>query len=60
MLAIWGGEDTPPTEAEYEKLGLRVILYPVFCATAGLQAAWVAQRCGGRRRFARVEWPPAL
>ena len=40
VLAIWGGEDTPPTEAEYEKLGLRIILYPVFCATAGLQAAW--------------------
>ncbi len=40
VLAIWGGEDTPPTEAEYEKLGLRIVLYPVFCATAGLQAAW--------------------
>jgi 2-methylisocitrate lyase-like PEP mutase family enzyme len=40
VLAIWGGKDTPPTEAEYEKLGLRIVLYPVFCATAGLQAAW--------------------
>jgi 2-methylisocitrate lyase-like PEP mutase family enzyme len=40
VLAIWGGKDAPPTEAEYEKLGLRIILYPVFCATAGLQAAW--------------------
>jgi 2-methylisocitrate lyase-like PEP mutase family enzyme len=40
VLAIWGGDDAPPTEAEYEKLGLRIILYPTFCATGGLQAAW--------------------
>lgn len=40
MLAIWGGQEKPPTEAEYEKLGLRIVLYPTFCATSGLQAAW--------------------
>jgi 2-methylisocitrate lyase-like PEP mutase family enzyme len=40
VLAIWGGKDAPPSEADYEKLGLRIVLYPVFCATAGLQAAW--------------------
>ncbi len=40
VLGIWGGNDTPPSEAEYDKLGLRIVLYPVFCATSGLQAAW--------------------
>jgi 2-methylisocitrate lyase-like PEP mutase family enzyme len=40
VLAIWGGEDVPPRETEYEELGLRIILYPTFCATSGLQAAW--------------------
>jgi 2-methylisocitrate lyase-like PEP mutase family enzyme len=40
ILTIWGGEDTPPTEAEYEADGVRIVLYPVFTAQAGLQAAW--------------------
>jgi 2-methylisocitrate lyase-like PEP mutase family enzyme len=40
VLGIWGGDDTPPSEAELDKLGMRIVLYPVFCATAGMQAAW--------------------
>jgi len=40
VLGIWGGTEAPPSEAEYEKLGLRIVLYPAFCATAGMQAAW--------------------
>ena len=40
VLAIWGGPDPAPTPEEYEKLGLRIILYPVLAATAGMQAAW--------------------
>jgi len=40
VLGIWGGKEAPPSEAEYEKLGLRIVLYPAFCATAGMQAAW--------------------
>ena len=40
MLTIWGGNDAPPTLAEYEELGVRIALYPVMAATYGLQAAW--------------------
>jgi len=40
VLGIWGGEDAPPGWEEYEKLGLRVVLYPTIAATAGLQASW--------------------
>ena len=40
VLAIWGGDDMPPTLAEYEKAGTRIALFPTFCATAGLQTAW--------------------
>ena len=40
MLTIWGGNDAPPTLAEYEELGVRIALYPVMAATSGLQAAW--------------------
>jgi 2-methylisocitrate lyase-like PEP mutase family enzyme len=40
VLAIWGGPEPAPTPEEYEKLGLRIVLYPVLAATAGMQAAW--------------------
>jgi 2-methylisocitrate lyase-like PEP mutase family enzyme len=40
VLGIWGGEEAPPGWEEYEKLGLRVVLYPTIAATAGLQASW--------------------
>jgi 2-methylisocitrate lyase-like PEP mutase family enzyme len=40
VLAIWGGDDAPPTVEEQEKLGVRIALFPVIAATAGLQAAW--------------------
>ena len=40
VLAIWGGTDMPPSNAELDKLGLRIVLYPTFCATAGMQTAW--------------------
>lgn len=40
VLTIWGGETAPPSEAELEADGVRIVLYPVFTATAGLQAAW--------------------
>jgi 2-methylisocitrate lyase-like PEP mutase family enzyme len=40
VLAIWGGREAPPTLGEYERLGLRIALYPVMAATSGLQAAW--------------------
>lgn len=40
VLAIWGGEEAPPSWAEYESCGLRIVLYPTIAATAGLQASW--------------------
>ena len=40
VLTIWGGPEPAPTPEEYEKLGLRIVLYPVIAATAGMQAAW--------------------
>ena len=39
VLAIWGGEDTPPTEADTKSSGC-ASSSTVFCATARLQAAW--------------------
>jgi 2-methylisocitrate lyase-like PEP mutase family enzyme len=40
VLAIWGGKDAAPTVEEYDRLGVRIALYPVIAATAGLQASW--------------------
>ncbi len=40
VLTIWGGDKAPPSEAELEADGVRIVLYPVFTAQAGLQAAW--------------------
>jgi len=40
VLAIWGGKDEPPTWNEYDKLGVRIALYPTIAATVGLQASW--------------------
>jgi 2-methylisocitrate lyase-like PEP mutase family enzyme len=40
VLAIWAGHDAPPSHAEYEKRGLRIVLYPTVTSNAGLQAAW--------------------
>jgi 2-methylisocitrate lyase-like PEP mutase family enzyme len=40
VLTIWGGNDAPPSVAEYEALGVRIALYPVQVATSGLQASW--------------------
>jgi 2,3-dimethylmalate lyase len=41
VLTIWGGTDEPPPSIEeYTELGVRIALYPVLAATAGLQGAW--------------------
>ena len=40
VLGIWGGEEAPPDWDEYEKAGMRVVLYPTIAATCGLQASW--------------------
>lgn len=40
VLAIWGGEGPAPTPAEYEKLGVRIALYPSLTTAAATQASW--------------------
>ncbi len=40
VLAIWGGGGEPPSWKEYDKLGVRIALYPTIAATAGLQGSW--------------------
>jgi 2-methylisocitrate lyase-like PEP mutase family enzyme len=57
VLAIWGGDDAPPSVEEYAALGLRIALYPTIAATSGLQAAWETL-CDFRERgsVALAEW----
>lgn len=40
VLSIWAGHEAAPTHAEYEKMGLRIALYPTITSNAGIQAAW--------------------
>jgi 2-methylisocitrate lyase-like PEP mutase family enzyme len=40
LLTIWGGPSPAPTLAEYDQLGVRIALFPVIAATAGMQASW--------------------
>jgi 2-methylisocitrate lyase-like PEP mutase family enzyme len=40
VLAIWGGPNPGPTLEEYAALGVRIALFPVIAAVAGMQAAW--------------------
>jgi len=40
VLTIWAGKPPAPTHEEFERLGLRIALYPVVAASAGLQASW--------------------
>ena len=40
VLAIWGGEGTAPSPAEFEEMGVRIALYPTFCSTFAIQAVW--------------------
>jgi len=57
VLGIWGGEDAPPSWEEYERLGLRIVLYPTIAATVGLQASWEVL-CDFRKRgaAAMLDW----
>src|SRR5262249_20105685 len=55
VLVIWGGRDLPPTNAEFDKMGVRIALYPTCCPTAGLQTAWELLhevKTGGARALA--------
>jgi 2-methylisocitrate lyase-like PEP mutase family enzyme len=57
LLAIWAGHDAPPSHAEYEALGLRVVLYPTMTSNAGLQSAWqLLNDLRARGNDAIAEW----
>ncbi len=60
VLAIWGGKDAAPTVEEYGALGVKIALYPVIAATAGLQASWqVLNDFRERGTAALQEWDAA-
>jgi len=40
VLILWGGKPPAPTIPEWESLGVRIAMYPVIAATAGMQASW--------------------
>ena len=42
VLTIWGGKQPEPTFEEYRAAGVKIVLYPVLAAAAGMQAAWQA------------------
>lgn len=57
VLMIWGGEPPGPTFEELEKTGLKIALYPVLAASAGLQASWhVLNDFKARGVQALVDW----
>ena len=60
VLAIWGGKDAAPTIEEYGAMGVKIALYPVIAATAGLQASWqVLNDFRERGTVALQEWDAA-
>lgn len=40
LLVLWGGGAPAPTLEEWEALGVRIALYPVIAAKAGLESSW--------------------
>lgn len=57
VLMIWGGEQPGPSFEELEKTGLKIALYPVLAATAGMQASWhVLNDFKARGVEALVDW----
>jgi 2-methylisocitrate lyase-like PEP mutase family enzyme len=60
VLTIWGGDGPAPTIEEYDALGVRIALYPVIAATAGLQATWqVLNDFKERGTAALADWDAA-
>jgi 2-methylisocitrate lyase-like PEP mutase family enzyme len=60
VLAIWGGQDAAPTVEEWGALGVKIALYPVIAATAGLQASWqVLSDFKARGTAALQDWDAA-
>lgn len=57
VLAIWGGPQPEPTIEEYARTGVRIMLYPVIAASAGLQASWaVLNDLKQRGNVALADW----
>jgi 2-methylisocitrate lyase-like PEP mutase family enzyme len=40
LLVTWGGEGPSPTWSDYQRLGVRVVLYPVVASRVAAQFAW--------------------
>jgi 2-methylisocitrate lyase-like PEP mutase family enzyme len=61
VLTIWGGAEATPTLAEYEELGLRIVLYPTMTSSAGLEAAWqLLNELRHKGNSALAEWSAGL
>ena len=57
VLAIWGGPQPEPTLEAYASTGVRIMLYPVIAAAAGLQASWAVLNDLRRRgNVALADW----
>jgi 2-methylisocitrate lyase-like PEP mutase family enzyme len=56
VLAIWANADTAPTHAEYEALGLRIVLYPTMTASAGLENWQLLNELREKGNAALTEW----
>ncbi len=61
VLTVWGGAQSTPTLAEYEELGLRIVLYPTMTSNAGLEAAWqLLNELRHKGNGALAEWSAAI
>ncbi len=61
VLTIWGGPQPEPAFEEYAQTGVKIVLYPVIAAAAGLQAAWqTLNDLHQRRELGLREWRTGL
>ena len=61
VLAIWGGASPEPSMEAYAATGVRILLYPVIAASAGLQASWaVLNDLKARGNVALADWRAAV
>ncbi len=60
-LAIWGGKQPEPAFDDYRKTGVKIMLYPVLAASAGMQAAWQTMNDFATRGDAALrEWRASI
>lgn len=61
VLAIWGGRQPEPSFEDYRKTGVKIMLYPVLAASAGMQAAWqTMQDFSARGHAALIDWRASI